>query len=73
MKRYRSKILGVSETKWTGQGRKSSEGVTTFYFGCETDHVGKVAIPLNREAVDALISWKPVSDRIITARLADRQ
>jgi len=70
MERYELDALGVSECRWTGAGKmKVATGETILYSGRENEHEGGVAIVLKRKALDALMEWTPVSDRIITARL----
>ena len=45
----------------------TSDDRTVLYSGHEEHHVCGVGIVLNKKAASALIGWKPVSDRIITA------
>ena len=71
MKSYQLHILGVSEVRWTDSGQITSEDTTVLYSG-GSSHVRGVGILLNKQTSKALVSWEPVSDRIITARLATR-
>jgi len=73
MQAYRLEVLGVSEMRWTGQGQFSSDGITVLYSGHSDQHTHGVGIFLSKGAASALIGWKPVSHRIITARLQTRQ
>jgi len=73
MKAYRLEVLGVSEMRWTGQGQFSSDGITVLYSGHSDQHIHEVKIFLSKGAASALIGWKPVSHRIITARLQTQQ
>ncbi|XP_066288323.1 craniofacial development protein 2-like [Branchiostoma lanceolatum] len=57
----------MSETRWTGQDKKVSDNMTFIYSGGEHHEYG-VGLLLAQEASKALISWQPVSDRIIYAR-----
>ena len=50
----------------------SNRTVLHVYSGHETQHIRGVGIVLGREASRALIGWKPVNDRIITARFQSR-
>ena len=50
------------------QPRIYSDGRTILYSGHEVQHVRGVSMVLKRQATKALIAWKPVSDRITTAR-----
>ena len=73
--RYNLKILGLCETRWTGTGRtRLTSGDTIFYSGYEEgqQHTHGVALLLTPEATRALLSWEPVSPRIITARFNSR-
>lgn len=69
MVRYDLDILGVSECRWTGAGRKKTrDGFTILFSGKENAHANGVALILNRSTAKTLIEWEPVSDRIIRAR-----
>ena len=56
----------------SGQGRFTSEQVNILYSGREEHHYQGVGIMLNIEATKALVGWKPVNERIITARLCTK-
>jgi len=73
MQAYRLEVLGVSEMRWTGQGQFSSDGITVLYSGHNDQHTHGVEIFLSKGAASALIGWKLVSHRIITARLQTQQ
>jgi len=72
MKDYKLDVLGLSEMRWTVQGRLTSEDITIIYSGREEHHYQGVGILLNKEASRAVIGWKPVNERIITAILRAR-
>ena len=65
---YRMDIMGISEMRWPGNGKLISDGKTVLYSGYEDRHIRGMGLMLNKEAAQALIGWKPVSERIITAR-----
>ena len=69
VKEYNLDVLGVCEMRWIGQGKTIKDGITILHSGHSVDHARGVGIFLKGEAAKALISWEPVSDRIITARL----
>ena len=69
---YRLDILGISEVRWIGSGRMTSENKTVLFSGHEAKHERGVGFILNKRAVSALDGWKPISDRIITARFVTR-
>jgi len=73
MQPYRLEVLGVSEMRWTGQGQFSSDGITVLYSGHNDQHTHGVRIFLSKGAASAVIGWKPVSHRTITARLQTQQ
>ena len=76
MQAYRLEVLGVSELRFTGQGQFSSNGITVLYFGHEDQHTHGthgVGIFRSKGTASALIGWKPVSHRIVTARLQTQQ
>jgi exonuclease III len=69
MERYRLEILCISEMQWTGTGHIKKAQKSILYSGHDTKHIHGVGIVLGKEATKALIAWKPVDDRIITARI----
>jgi hypothetical protein len=74
MEIYDLDILGLSETRWVSHGRLVlNTGQTLIYSGLPNendDHRDGVGIMLSRKATKSLIEWKPVSERIISARFA---
>ena len=71
MHRYQLKILGLCETRWTGTGRTSlADGNTIIYSGNEEGqpHTHGVALLMTSETTRELLSWEPISPRILTAR-----
>uniref|UniRef100_A0A2C9KPM0 Endonuclease/exonuclease/phosphatase domain-containing protein n=1 Tax=Biomphalaria glabrata TaxID=6526 RepID=A0A2C9KPM0_BIOGL len=58
---------------WTLSGQIINDGKTIIYSGHEKKHIGGVGIIMSKIAASALIAWKPVNDRIITARLQTNQ
>nr|CAB3230289.1 craniofacial development protein 2-like [Phallusia mammillata] len=69
---YGLNILGVSEMRWIGSGKLTSEGKTVVFSGHNKQHIHGVGFVLDHEANQALVGWKPISDRIITARFHSR-
>ena len=69
---YRMDILGISEMRWTGSGQFVNNGKLVVYSGNDVNHTRGVGIIFSRRASAALIGWKPISDRIISARLQGR-
>ena len=70
MRNYRLDILCISECRWTGSGKITTQtGETIIYSGRPDDHHSNgVAIAMTKEAYKSLQEWTPISDRIITAR-----
>ena len=68
MRDYKLDILGVSETRWTGHGHFISEDFTVLHSGREELHYQGVGIIIQKNSAKSLIGWKPVNERIITAR-----
>ncbi len=64
MRRYKLKVLGLSETRWIGSGQtRLVLGETVIYSGYEDEdheHTQGVAIMMSLEATNALIAWEPV-------------
>ena len=69
MKRYNLHILGISESRWTGSGRITSDDKeTVVYSGCEDNHHSEgVALILKKGMEKKLLEWKPVNSRLLTA------
>lgn len=69
---YRLQILGLSEVRWNGFGEvRTPKGLTFLYSGKEDEDDTRefgVGFLLSDEAKKSLLDWKPISDRIITAR-----
>ncbi|KAL7392397.1 hypothetical protein ABVT39_024274 [Epinephelus coioides] len=69
MERYRLDILGISECRWTGSGRQSTnKRSVVLYSGHGDKHIHGVALVVSKEKAKTLEEWEPVSDRIIRAR-----
>ena len=69
MRRYRLDILGISECRWTGSGRRvNSDGSVTLHSGHDSQHIRGVALIVSKEKVNTLQEWEPLSDRLIRAR-----
>ena len=72
MRDYRLDILGISECRWTGSGKiKIGDGVEILYSGMPEGgpHVHGVALMLSQNTAKSLLEFKPVNERLITARL----
>ena len=72
MKDYKIGVQGLSETRWLQSGQlRLSSGDQLLYSGhieYGVPHTEGVALMMAPEAHAALISWKPVNSRIITAK-----
>ncbi|XP_017322823.2 craniofacial development protein 2-like, partial [Ictalurus punctatus] len=53
-------------------GKMISDGKIVLYSGAKEHHVHGVGMVLSKTAAQALVGWKPISDRIITARFQSR-
>lgn len=74
-KKYKLLVLGIAEMRWLDSGEmKTSEGLKLLFSGKPngSKHQNGVGFLLSKEAQDALIEWKPHSDRIISIRLRSR-
>ena len=69
---YKLDILGISETRWTGNGKNIlNTGETVLYSGHEEEdarHSEGVGFMLSKKAAKALLEWEPAGPRIISAR-----
>ncbi|KAK2723520.1 hypothetical protein QYM36_002004 [Artemia franciscana] len=69
MIQYKIDILALSEVRWTGMGEKRIDKEhTIIYSGNDATRDQEVALLLTNVPAQAMISWTPVSSRIITAR-----
>ena len=69
MRRYGLDILGISECRWTGSGRRvNSDGSVILHSGHDSQHIRSVALIVSKEKVNTLLEWEPLSDRLIRAR-----
>ena len=69
---YKIDVLGLCEMRWTGSGKMKEDGKTISYSGHSNEHVLGVGLCLRLPVAKALIGWKPVNERIITARFQTR-
>ncbi|KAL2613782.1 hypothetical protein R1flu_025474 [Riccia fluitans] len=53
--------------RWTNIGRMISDGKVIVYSGHDTEYGHGVGIVMSMKPAVALMGWKPVSDRIVTA------
>ena len=64
-------IAGLSEIRWQGEGHFQS-GDSTVIFSGGVRRQGGVAVILNKKLRGSMISYNPVSERILVVRLAMR-
>ena len=74
MRRFNLHILGVSECRWTGTGRITTETrETVLYSGREDNHHFEgVALILKKGMEKKLVEWKPINSRLLKARFKGR-
>ena len=65
-KRFRYDIIGISEVRWTGKGETPNGDL--IWSGEESSHMRGMGFLLSPQAKKALIGYKPISSRIISAR-----
>ena len=71
MHRYNLKMLGLCETCWNGTGGTRLTSGDTIIYSVHDDghpHIRGVAVLLTPVVAQALLSWEPVSPRLLTAR-----
>jgi len=64
-------ILGIAEMRWPTSGQLVSDDVTVLYSGGSKLERG-VGLLLSKEATRSIVSWEPISERIIAMRLRTR-
>jgi len=69
LSRYNISIAGLCESRWPGSGECSATDYAFIWSG-PTDGRGLygVALAMLHRICNSLVSWSPVSDRILTAR-----
>ena len=75
MQRYGVSFLGVTEMRWHSCGRlRIATGETVRYSGMDEgeNHEREVRFILSKEAIQCLLEWEPVSERIIRDRFNSR-
>ena len=68
-------ILGISEARWTSFGEERTPGGGKFLYAGKPDgesHEYGVGFLLSKKVVSSLKDWKPISERIITARFKSK-
>ena len=73
MKRYGLDILGISECRWNGSGRRvTNDGSVILYSGHRDAHIRGVALIISKEKANTLLEWEPISDRVIRSRFKSK-
>ena len=71
MSRYSWNVLGISEVRWLNFGEATiDKGHEIWYSGEQDKHELGVAIMVNKDTTNSVISWQSVSSRIIPIRLS---
>ena len=69
MDAYGIGILGLSEIRWTGEGKEiGPRGETILYTGSKDKHENGVAIMIKKDIGRSLMEWRGYGERIIKAR-----
>jgi len=60
-------LLGISECRWTGCGKRITSTVETIVYSGKNDekHHGRVAIIMSRNVTKPMLEYAPVNERII--------
>lgn len=72
---YKLTFLGLNETRWNGPGEfTTTNGELLIYSGKPEgkNHESGVGLMISKDFRKCLINWKPISDRIIIARLQSK-
>ena len=69
--KYRISMAGLTESRIPGSGLRNVEGFSMFHSGA-ANHTNGVALMLNKTLADSVTTWRPVSDRLLYARLQHR-
>ena len=69
LERLKWDVIGVAETHWNGVQERNIGGYKVISSGRSEGHGSGVGLILTKEAQQSLISYKLVSDRLLSARL----
>ena len=71
--RLKMDIIGLSEVRKTGYGEEALEDGDTLLYSGRNDnlHYQGTGLMMTRKARSALVDWKPVNERLMTARLEE--
>lgn len=73
MQRLKMNILGISETRWAGQGQIPTNGGMLYFSGNDDNHHRNgVAIAVSQEIMASVNNFVPISDRIILLQLQSK-
>src|SRR6218665_3100318 len=73
MKQLEIKIMGLSETRWKGQGHSNWNGYKIIMSGQAEKGRNGVAIMCDRTSANAIMGYDTVSDRILSVRFRGRK
>ena len=71
LKRYGIFIAGISESRLPDTGRMAVSDYSLFYSG-ESTHIHGVCLAVHRSIANSLLSWQPISGRLLSARFGHR-
>ena len=71
MDRLKLDILGLSETRWTDNGKITRDKHTMLYSGGE-DHQSGVGVIMKHSIAKSLLGYWPISDRVLLVKLQDK-
>ena len=69
LKKLNIAVAGLQEVRWTGSGETNLEGYKLLWSGHETMASAGVGIAIRRDLASCISSWRPISPRLIYARL----
>jgi len=73
MERLHIGCLGISETRWSGKGHfVTDSGCTLVYSSTDAGGHAGVAVLLGKDWAKSLFGYNPISERVVTVRIAAR-
>jgi len=69
LKRLDISIAGLQEVRWVGSGEATVGDFKLLWSGNSTHHTKGVALCVHHRLASAIISWRPVTPRLLCARL----
>lgn len=62
-------VAGLQEVRWISHGETDVDNYRILWSGHETNHIQGVALAIHSRYTSSIVSWKPISARLLYARI----